>query len=48
LDEFCKFNTFVDFLRSQNVKEKILEEDLSPELIVYYLQKQDAYYYKVN
>ena len=24
LDEFCKFNTFVDFLRSQNVKEKIL------------------------
>ena len=64
LDEFCQLNTFVEFLRSQNIRDKILEEyyisihnkglnlikkgELNTEQIIYFMQKQDVYYYKDN
>jgi hypothetical protein len=62
LEELCKLNIFVDFLKTQNVKEKIFEEyyisihvkginaikkgELNTEKILYFIQKQDVYYYR--
>ena len=64
LDEFCKLNALIDFLKTQKIKDKILEEyyisihnkglnlikkgDLKAEQIIYFMQKQDVYYYKDN